>query len=72
MLPRWAVAPYIASGQLRQLFIKPGLSVTTNKNFAVYLLYQKQEIIVPKVKVAVDFIRDRVQDLYGEQAKINR
>ncbi|WDE03848.1 LysR family transcriptional regulator [Thalassomonas viridans] len=64
MLPRWVVAPYIATGQLRQLFIKPTLSVTTNKNFAVYLLYQKQEIIVPKVKVAVDFIRDRVQQLY--------
>lgn len=61
MLPRWVVAPYIASGELQQLMIKPALSVTTNKNFAVYLLYQKQEIVVPKVKVAVDFIRERVQ-----------
>ena len=67
MLPRWVVAPYLSSGQLQQLLIKSPLSITANKTFAVYLLYQQQAVMVPKIKVAVDFIRKRVHAIYPQK-----
>jgi DNA-binding transcriptional LysR family regulator len=61
MAPRWSLSPYLASGQLQELFFDPALHITQNADMAVYLLYQKQRYLVPKVKVAVDFIVARVQ-----------
>jgi DNA-binding transcriptional LysR family regulator len=61
MAPRWSLSPYLASGQLQELFFDPVLHITQNADMAVYLLYQRQRYLVPKVKVAVDFIVARVQ-----------
>jgi DNA-binding transcriptional LysR family regulator len=61
MAPRWSLAEYIQSGELQPLSIEPQLTVTQNSELAVYLLYQKQRYLVPKVKVAVDFLVARIK-----------
>ena len=61
MAPRWALASHLESGELQELFFDPVLRITQNTDLAVYLLYQKQRYLVPKVKAAVDFLVARVQ-----------
>lgn len=64
MAPRWMLADYLQRGQLQALSIEPALKVTQHADLAVYLLYQKQRYLVPKVKVAVDFLVARVKGKY--------
>ncbi|MBT5104621.1 MAG: LysR family transcriptional regulator [Porticoccaceae bacterium] len=59
MAPRWLMQDYFDSGELQELFIEPTLRVSQNPDLAIYLLYQKQQYLVPKVKVAVDFLVSR-------------
>lgn len=66
MAPRWLLAPYLQSGTLQELFFDHELRISQNTNLAVYLLYQKQRYLVPKVKAAVDFIVARVQQKYSQ------
>jgi DNA-binding transcriptional LysR family regulator len=61
MAPRWAAAPYLARGELLELALDPVVQISQNKDMAVYLLYQKQRYLVPKVKAAVDFLVARVK-----------
>jgi DNA-binding transcriptional LysR family regulator len=61
MAPRWSLADYLNSGELQELFFDPVLRVSQNPELAIYLLYQKQRYLVPKVKVAVDFLVARIQ-----------
>jgi len=62
--PRWALADYVSRGELQELLIKPKLKVTQNRNLAIYLLYQRQRYLVPKVKVAVDFLVGKIMGKY--------
>jgi DNA-binding transcriptional LysR family regulator len=62
MAPRWSLADYLASGQLQELFFNTTLRVSQNAEMAIYLLYQKQQYAVPKVKAAVDFFVARLRD----------
>jgi DNA-binding transcriptional LysR family regulator len=64
MAPRWTLADYIRRGELQELLIEPELKITQNRDLAVYLLYQKQRYLVPKVKVAVDFLVARIKGKY--------
>lgn len=64
MAPRWMLADYLQRGELQELPLEPALKVTQNAELAVYLLYQKQRYLVPKVKVAVDFLVARVNGKY--------
>ncbi len=64
MAPRWALTSYVESGELQELFFDRVLYITQNMDLAVYLLYQKQGYLVPKVKAAVDFLVARVQGKY--------
>jgi len=64
MMPRWALNPYLVSGELHELHLKPPISITQNANLGVFLLYQKQRYQVPKVKAAVDFLIAKVKDIY--------
>jgi DNA-binding transcriptional LysR family regulator len=66
MAPRWLLVPYLQSGTLQELFFDHELRISQNTNLAVYLLYQKQRYLVPKVKAAVDFIVARVQQKYSQ------
>jgi DNA-binding transcriptional LysR family regulator len=61
MAPRWSLTDYLNSGELQELFFDPVLRVSQNPELAIYLLYQKQRYLVPKVKVAVDFLVARIQ-----------
>jgi DNA-binding transcriptional LysR family regulator len=61
MAPRWLLKQDLESGLARELMIRPQLRVNQNKDMAIFLLYQKQQYRVPKVKVAVDFLIDRIQ-----------
>lgn len=64
MAPRWALTSYVECGELQELFFDRVLYITQNMDLAVYLLYQKQGYLVPKVKAAVDFLVARVQGKY--------
>jgi DNA-binding transcriptional LysR family regulator len=64
MAPRWVLKSYLQSDELKELFFDPPLSISQDSNLAVYLLYQKHAYLVPKVKVAVDFLVARVKDQF--------
>ncbi|WP_010197343.1 LysR family transcriptional regulator [Psychrobacter sp. PAMC 21119] len=61
MSTRWALASYLESGQLIELNFEHRLTITQHADMAVYLLYQKQRYLVPKVKAAVDFLVERIK-----------
>ncbi|SQD77873.1 LysR family transcriptional regulator [Moritella yayanosii] len=64
LMPRWALKPYIESGELTELTITPSIDITQQPNLGVFLLYQKQRYQVPKIKAAVDFLVERVKGVY--------
>lgn len=61
MAPRWSLGAYLERGELLELRLDHTLQVTQNPDLAVYLLYQKQRYLVPKIKVAVDFLVARLK-----------
>lgn len=61
MSTRWALASYLESGKLQELKFEHELTISQNSDMAVYLLYQKQRYLVPKVKAAVDFLVERIK-----------
>lgn len=61
MSTRWALSSYLESGKLQELKFEHELAITQHSDLAVYLLYQKQRYLVPKVKAAVDFLVARIQ-----------
>ncbi|MBI0425001.1 LysR family transcriptional regulator [Psychrobacter sp. NG27] len=61
MSTRWALASYLESGALQELSFEHKLAITQHAEMAVYLLYQKQRYLVPKVKAAVDFLVDKIK-----------
>ncbi|MGI2228011.1 LysR family transcriptional regulator [Shewanella frigidimarina] len=61
MSTRWALASYLESGKLVELKFEHQLAITQHSDMAVYLLYQKQRYLVPKVKAAVDFLVERIK-----------
>jgi DNA-binding transcriptional LysR family regulator len=62
MSTRWALASYLESGALQELTFDHELAVTQHADMAIYLLYQKQRYLVPKVKAAVDFLVERIKE----------
>jgi len=61
MAPRWSVGAHLESGALVELLPESELSVNQNPDLAIYLLYQKPRYLVPKVKVFVDFLMDKLK-----------
>ncbi|MEH6558899.1 MAG: LysR substrate-binding domain-containing protein [Oceanicoccus sp.] len=61
MAPRWSLIDYLKSGKLEELVFNPVLCVSQNPNLAIYLLYQKQRYLVPKVMAAVEFLVERLK-----------
>jgi DNA-binding transcriptional LysR family regulator len=64
MSPRWSLTQYIERGELQELNFEAKLRISQNTDLAIYLLYQKQRYLVPKVKAAVDFLVEKVQGQY--------
>ena len=62
MSTRWALASYLESGALQELTFEHELAVTQHADMAIYLLYQKQRYLVPKVKAAVDFLVEKIKE----------
>ena len=61
IMPRWALKPYIESGELTELIITPSINITQNENLGIFLLYQQQRYQIPKIKAAVDFFSNKNQ-----------
>ena len=64
MAPRWMLTPYFENGELKEISFDPVLRISQNDDLAMYLLYQQQRYQVPKVKVAVDFLVAKIQELF--------
>ncbi|GAC25998.1 MAG: LysR family transcriptional regulator [Alteromonadaceae bacterium] len=65
MAPKWLLKEYIDSGELQALSLSPEVNITSSDDFGIYLLYQKQRYLVPKVKAAVDFLVARIKQLHA-------
>ncbi|MCH1610879.1 MAG: LysR substrate-binding domain-containing protein [Luminiphilus sp.] len=60
MAPRWWVDPFLQTGELVELVSDSVMSVNQDPDLAIYLLYQKPRYLVPKVKVFVDFLVEKL------------
>jgi len=60
MAPRWLVDPFLQTGELVELLGDSVMSVNQDPDFAIYLLYLKPRYLVPKVKVFVDFLVEKL------------
>ncbi|MGB1860554.1 MAG: LysR substrate-binding domain-containing protein, partial [Arenicellales bacterium] len=60
MAPRWLVGPSLKTGELVELLSESVTSVNQDPDLAIYLLYQKPRYLVPKVKVFVDFLVEKL------------
>ena len=60
MAPRWLVDPFLQTGELVELLGDPVMSVNQDPDLAIYLLYLKPRYLVPKVKVFVDFLVEKL------------
>lgn len=61
MLPRWVLQPVFDSGDLVELTFDDPVQVSVGRDLAIFLLYQKLEYSIPKIKAAVDFITEKVR-----------
>ncbi|MDX1343202.1 MAG: LysR family transcriptional regulator [Reinekea sp.] len=59
-LPRWVLQEAIAHGHLQELRFDHPVNITQQPDLGVYLLYQKHRYAIPKIRVAVDFIRQEI------------
>ena len=60
MAPKWWVGPFLKTGELVELLSNSMMSVNQDPDLAIYLLYQKPRYLVPKVKVFVDFLVEKL------------
>lgn len=61
MLPRWSVQQHIDDKQLLEIPLEQPVNVVQQMDLGVFLIYQKQRYAVPKVKMAVDFLIERIK-----------
>ncbi len=60
MLPRWAIQDTLNQEELVEIKFEQPVNVMQQMELGVFLLYQKQRYAVPKVKIAVDFLIERI------------
>lgn len=64
MLPSWSVQQELKRGELVHIEMSDTLSVAAvNPATSLYLLYQQSQYVIPKIKVAVDFLRQHLKTL---------
>ena len=66
LLPRWCMEAELSRGEVTLLPFTEKLATTADPTLGVYLLYQRPQYVIPKIKVAVDFLRSRL--LPGQQS----
>ncbi|WP_413112928.1 LysR family transcriptional regulator [Thaumasiovibrio sp. DFM-14] len=64
-LPRWAAQDYLSDERLLPLSFTEPVNVTPQRDFALYLLYQRHRYSVPKIRAAVEFIQREVDKRVG-------
>jgi len=62
MLPKWAIAEYLENKELIELDIQPQVVSSTKTDSNIFLLYSKHRYLEPKIKVAVNFIIEKLKD----------
>ena len=60
MAPRLWVDPFLQTGELVELLSESVMSVNQDPDLAIYLLYLKPRYLVPKVKVFVDLLVEKL------------
>ncbi|EAR09887.1 LysR family transcriptional regulator [Reinekea blandensis] len=61
-MPKWVCEEEIERGQLIELTLDAPTRITPDNQFAVYLLYQTHRYSIPKIKVAVDYLLERLTE----------
>lgn len=64
MLPYWVLKPYFDRGELIELTINPVVGISQTPDLSIFILYEKQRYLVPKIKVAVDFLVEQIKGNY--------
>lgn len=60
LMPQWCVEKELSSGKVVKLELNHKLSNTVDPTLGIYLLYHRPHYMIPKVRVAVDFFKDRL------------
>lgn len=60
MLPKWSTQESLDQKELVEIKFKYPINVMQQMDLGVFLLYQKQRYAVPKIKMAVDFLIERI------------
>ena len=60
MTPKWFVDPLLKTGEFVELLNDSVMGVNQDPDFAIYLLYQKPRYLVPKVKVFVEILEEKL------------
>lgn len=66
LMPRWCMLDELADGRIVEVALDKDLATTADPTLGVYMLYQRPHYMIPKVRVAVDFLRQHL--LPGEQS----
>ncbi len=61
LFPRWCMEEALESGNVEIVSLPENISNATNPATGIYLLYQRPQYVIPKIKVAVDFLRARLK-----------
>ena len=59
--PLWCCTEELASGELVILSLPERIAITSDPSLGIYMLYYRPQYMVPKIQVAVDFFKDRLQ-----------
>lgn len=60
LLPEWSLRDYLRRGELVQLTLEQPVSVSRGGDGGIYLLYLQTRYQIPKVRVAVEFLVERL------------
>ena len=60
LLSEWGLRPYLQSGELVQVAMEQPVSVSRGGETGIYLMYLRTRYQTPKVRVAVDFLMERL------------
>ena len=66
LFPRWSMEAELSRGDISLVPFEATLATTPDPTMGVYLLYQRPQYVIPKIKVAVDFLRAHLQP--GQQS----
>jgi DNA-binding transcriptional LysR family regulator len=60
LLSEWGLKGYLRSGELVQVTLDRPVSVTRGEEVGIYMLYLQTRYRIPKVRVAVEFLMERL------------